>query len=268
MTALPEPAAASGMEPETPNLARMYDYYLGGSDHYVTDAVQAEQVCGVLPCMTMVARSNRAFLRRAVRFMAQAGIGQFIDIGSGLPTVVNTHEVAQSVNPDVRVVYVDNEPIAVNHGRRILAETANAVMIQADVREPDTLLNHPELTALGVLLGGVLVFIDQDEDPAGLVAAYRGACAPGSYLAVSHLTADDADPTTREQVNTMAEVYRGSGGVLYVRDRDEFTRWFDGTELVSPGVTLMADWRPDQVVDPAAADPEHWLGYGAVGRVP
>jgi S-adenosyl methyltransferase len=276
MTVLPEPHSL-GAGIYTPNLARMYDYYLGGSYNFAVDRDRADQVCGVLPCMTMLARSNRGFLRRAVRFMADAGIKQFIDIGSGIPTNENTHDVAQARVPGARVVYVDNEPIAVAHGKRILHDTAGTAMIQADVREPGSIVSHPEVTNLidfsapvGVLLCGVLVFIPEDADAEGtaaLMTAYREACAPGSYIAVSHLTHDEADEETREQVDTMVGVYRGGGEHLYVRDRETLARWFDGLELVPPGVTLMDDWHPDQnrSVDPDS--PARWLGYGGVARV-
>jgi len=266
-----------GIDTQQPNLARMYDYYLGGSFNFPVDRDRAEQVCGVLPCMNMLARSNRGFLRRAARFMVDAGIDQFIDIGSGIPTASNTHEVVQAVSPDARVVYVDNEPVAVAHGKRILRGTTGTTIVQADVREPEGIVSHPELTELidfsrpvGVLLCGVLVFIPEDEEykgTAGLMAAYREACAPGSYIAVSHLTHDEADPVTREQVDTMVGVYRGSGEHLYVRDRGVLVRWFDGLELVSPGVTLMDDWHPDANRSVDADSPARWLGYGGVARV-
>jgi hypothetical protein len=224
--------------------------------------------------MNMLARSNRGFVRRTVRFMVDEGIEQFLDIGSGIPTNENTHEVALSANPAARVVYVDNEPIAVAHGERILADAASAVIIQADLREPRTIFGHPEVVGLldlarpvGVLMGGVLVFIPDHDDPAGVVAAYRDACAPGSYLAVSHLTHDEADPVTRNQVDTMVGIYRGGGEHLYVRERVELTRWFDGLELVPPGVTLMDDWRPDKNLTVDSDSPARWLGYGGVGQV-
>ncbi|MFL6140513.1 MAG: SAM-dependent methyltransferase [Labedaea sp.] len=279
MTALPEPfspkrSPGPQINTEQPNLGRMYDYYLGGSFNYSIDRARAEQVCGVLPCMTMLARSNRGFVRRTVRFMIDEGIEQFLDIGSGIPTNENTHEVALAGNPAARVVYVDNEPIAVTHGQRILADTVGARIVQADLREPQTILNHPEVTDLidfrkpvGVLMGGVLVFVPDYEDPAGLVAAYRDGCAPGSYIAISHLTHDEADPVTRGQVDTMVGIYRGGGEHLYVRERVELTRWFDGLELVPPGVTLMDDWRPDPNRAVDSDSPARWLGYGGVGQV-
>lgn len=278
MTVLPEPHSLdTGIDTEQPNLARMYDYYLGGSYNFEVDRDRAEQVCGVLPCMNMLARSNRGFLRRAVRYMVDEGIDQFIDIGAGIPTAENTHDVAQARNPDARVVYVDNEPVAVTHGRRILDGTAGTVMIQADVREPDTIIGHPEVVDLidfsrpvGVLLCGVLVFIPEDADAestAALMAGYRQALAPGSFIAVSHLTHDEADDETRDQVDTMVGVYRGGGEHLYVRDRETLARWFDGMEMVPPGVTLMDEWHPDRnrSVDPDS--PARWLGYGGVARV-
>jgi hypothetical protein len=276
MTVLPEPHGTE-IDPGQPNLARMYDYYLGGSYNFAVDRDRAEQVCGVLPCMNMLARSNRGFLRRAVRYLVDAGIDQFIDIGAGIPTAENTHDVAQGRDPGARVVYVDNEPVAVAHGRRILADTPGTVMIQADVRDPAAILGHPEVVDLidfsrpvGVLMCGVLVFIPEDADAEGtaaLMGAYRSALAPGSYIAVSHLTHDEADDETRDQVDTMVGVYRGGGEHLYVRDRETLARWFDGMEMVPPGVTLMDEWHPDlqRMVDPDS--PARWLGYGGVGKV-
>jgi hypothetical protein len=279
MTALPEPFSAGrtpGVEinTELPNLARMYDYFLGGSFNFTADRAQADKVCGVLPCMTMLARSNRSFVRRVVRFMVESGVSQFIDIGSGIPTNENTHEVAQSANPTARVVYIDNEPIAVAHGQRILADTPGAAIVQADVREPAAIFGDPRVTGLldlsqpvGVLMGGVLVFIPDDEDPAGLVAAYRDTLVPGSYLAVSHLAHDQADPVTRGQVDTMVQIYRSTGEHLYSRDHATLTRWLDGLELVPPGVTLMDEWRPDRQHTVDSDSPARWLGYAGVGLV-
>jgi hypothetical protein len=266
-----------GIDPRQPNLARMYDYYLGGSYNFAIDRDRAEQVCGVLPCMNMLARSNRGFLRRAVRFMADEGVGQFIDIGAGIPTAENTHDVAQMRKPDARVIYVDNEPVAVAHGKHILQEIPGTAMIQADVRDPAAILDHPEVANLidfsqpvGILLCGVLVFIPEDADSEGtaaLMTAYREALAPGSYIAVSHLTHDEADDETRDQVDTMVGVYRGTGEHLYVRDRETLARWFDNLELVPPGITLMDDWHPEQNRTLNPDSPARWLGYGGVAKV-
>jgi len=276
MTVAPE-SPEPGIDTRQPSLARMYDYYLGGSYNFEIDRERAEQVCGVLPCMNMLARSNRGFLRRAVRFMVDEGIEQFIDIGAGIPTAENTHDVARARKPGAHVVYVDNEPVAVTHGERILRDTPGTAMIQADVREPAAILGHPVVAGLidfarpvGVLLCGVLVFIPEDADRQGtaaLMTAYREALAPGSYIAVSHLTHDEADEETRDQVDSMVDVYRSSGEQLYVRDRATLARWFDGLELVPPGVTLMDEWQPDQnrTLDPDS--PARWLGYGGVAKV-
>lgn len=276
MTEFAEPPSSEPrIDPHVPNLARMYDYYLGGMYNFPADRAKAERVHAVLPSVDMLARSNRSFLRRAVRFMVDQGIKQFLDLGSGIPTVGNVHEVAQARNASARVVYVDYDPVAVSHSELILAETANAAMVGADIRQPEKVLNHPRVRELlnldeplGVVMNGVLVFVADSDDPAGLVATYRDACASGSYIAVSHLTDDEADPETRIQVRKMVEVYQGVTAQLYVRDRKTFTEWFDGTELVSPGVTLMPDWRPERSIDVDPMTPARMLGYGAVGRVP
>jgi S-adenosyl methyltransferase len=262
------------VNPEMPNAARMYDYYLGGAHNFPADRQLGEQARTVLPCVNMVARLNRSFLRRAVVFMVEQGITQFLDLGSGIPTVGNVHEIAQGRNPDARVVYVDYEPIAVAHSELILAEVPNAAVVGADIRQPEAILDSKPVRELlnldepiGLLMVGVLLFIPDSDDPGGLVRTYREVCAPGSYLALSHITDDEADPLTREQVHQLVEVYQAANEHIYLRDRKTFTDWFDGTELVDPGVTLLADWRPDGGDGPDVDSPARTLGYGGVSRI-
>ncbi|MFV2022873.1 SAM-dependent methyltransferase [Micromonospora sp. LOL_023] len=257
------------------NIARIYDYFLGGLYNFAIDRERAERIKLMLPSVDLLARGNRDWLRRSVRYMAAHGVRQFIDIASGLPTVGNTHEVAHAVDPSARVVYVDNDPSAVAHGTDILAAEPHVAMAGVDGRHPEQVWAHPAVRELidlsqpvGVVLGGLLVFVRDDEDPAGLVAAYRDALAPGSYLAMSHLSADTVDDETRAQVGRMVAAYQaGVGASLYVRDKATFSSWFTCMELVEPGVTLMADWRPDPGLDVDAQTPSRHLGYGAMGRI-
>lgn len=260
---------------ENANIARIYDYYLGGLYNFAIDRERAERIKLMLPSVDLLARSNRDWLRRSVRYLVGQGVRQFIDIASGLPTVGNTHEVAHALDPQARVIYVDNDHSAVVHGEDILATEPLVAMAEVDGRYPDQVWSHPAVRELidlsqpvGIVLGGLLVFVQDDEDPAGLVAAYRDALAPGSYIAMSHLSADTADEETCGQVDRMVAAYQaGVGANLYVRDKATITSWFDGMELVEPGVTLMADWRPDPGLDVDAQTPSRQLGYGGMARI-
>jgi hypothetical protein len=262
------------LDPGTPNISRIYDYYLGGAYNLPADRERAARIKSVLPSMEMLARFNRGFLRRSVAFMVEQGITQFLDLGSGLPTAGNTHEVAQARDPRAKVVYVDYEPVAVALGGQILRNNPNAVMVGADARRVDELFAHPEVCEvldldrpLGVLMTGVMVFVGDHEDPVGMMKAYRDACAPGSYIALTHLTDERADPETKVQVHAMVEAYKGVIEQLYVRDRASVEALFEGMALVEPGVTLMPDWHPHGDTDILTLSPAHSLGYGAVGRV-
>ncbi|MEU4740215.1 SAM-dependent methyltransferase [Actinosynnema sp. NPDC023658] len=262
------------LDPGTPNIARIYDYYLGGAFNLPADRDRADRIKSVLPGMEMLARFNRGFLRRSVAFMVDQGITQFLDLGSGLPTAGNTHEVAQARDPRAKVVYVDYEPVAAALGAEILRDNPDAVMVEGDARRPDELFADPRVTAvldldrpLGVVMTGVMVFVGDHEDPVGLMKAYRDACAPGSYIALSQLTDECADPETKVQVHAMVEAYKGVIEQLYVRDRAGVEALFDGMTLVEPGVTLMPDWNPRPGLDIPTLSPAHGLGYAAVGRV-
>lgn len=262
------------VNPDTPNIARIYDYYLGGAFNLPVDRERADRIKSVLPGMEMLARFNRGFLRRSVAFMVDQGITQFLDLGSGLPTAGNTHEVAQARSPRAKVVYVDYEPVAVALGRRILRNNPDAVMVEADARRPDELFAHPEVSGvldldrpLGILMTGVMVFVGDHEDPVGLMKAYRDVCAPGSHIALSQLSDEQADPETKVQVHAMVEAYKGVIEQLYVRDRAGVEALFDGMTLVEPGVTLMPEWQPDEDTEIPTGSPAHHLGYAAVGRV-
>ncbi len=180
-----------------PNVARIYDYLLGGKDNYAADRDAAEELLKVLPDVAVAARLNREFLARAVRYVAGEGIGQFVDVGSGLPAESNTHQIARAVRPDARVVYADNDPVVVSHGRALLGSSPDVAVIDADLRQPAAITGNPELLGLvdfsrpvALLLVAVLHFIQDDEDPYTIVAALRQVMAPGSFLVISHANLD------------------------------------------------------------------------------
>src|SRR5687768_6938834 len=175
-----------------PSAARVYDYYLGGAHNFAVDRQMAEQAIGLWPDLPLIMQANRAFLRRAVRFCVDAGIRQFLDLGSGIPTAGNVHEVAQSAAPDARVAYVDSDPVAVAYSRTILAENPLTVAVQADLRQPEQVLDHPEVRSLlnfdepiAVMMVAVLHFVSDSDDPAAIIAGYREVMAPGSFLTIS-----------------------------------------------------------------------------------
>ena len=241
-----------------PNPARIYDYLLDGKDNFPADRDVAEQLLAIAPVARDVVEDNRAFLRRAVRFLAgEAGIRQFIDLGSGLPTQGNVHEIAQAVAPDARVVYVDNDPMVVTHSRALLAGD-NTAAIRADLREPDVLLGHAELRELidldqpiALLLMAILHFFDDDEDPFGIVARFRDALPAGSYLAISHGTRDipersDLSPAAMAEMGAKVErLYQLTTASLVTRSRAQVERFFAGFDLLEPGVVEIQLWRPD-----------------------
>ncbi|WP_410566968.1 SAM-dependent methyltransferase [Amycolatopsis sp. cmx-4-61] len=240
----------------TPSVARIYDYLLGGAHNLAADRAVADRLSAIQPQVAQVARRNRAFLRRAVRFMLDAGVRQFLDLGSGIPTVGNVHEVAQNVDPSARVVYVDYEPVAVTHSRLLLADNPHADVVQADVTQPDAVLGSEAVGSLldltqpvGLLAVALGHYLPPEADVPAVFATYRHALAPGSHLALTHLTNDFAvlaDPR-------VAETMRSTQDHIYPRTRAEVLALFDGFTLVEPGLTTSANWRPDRlgtVVDP------------------
>jgi SAM-dependent methyltransferase len=251
-----------------PSAARMYDYYMGGAHNFTADRDLAERALAAMPDGRMLAQTNRAFLRRAVRFLAQQGIRQFLDIGSGIPTVGNVHEVAQRVAAQTRVAYVDIDPVAVSHARAMLAGNPYATAVRGDLRQPSRILTHPEVRDLvdlgqpvAVLLFAVLHFVPDSDDPAGLLATMRDMLAPGSYLVISHGT-DDGRSTAE-----LEGVYRRTGTPLTMRDRAEVGALFAGFDVLPPGVVWASQWRPDQPED-TGERPERSGSYVAVGRLP
>ncbi len=263
--------ASEDIDLDRPSPARMYDYFLGGSHNFAVDRALAEQFIAAVPQTRWMARANRAFLRRAVRYLVDTGVRQFLDLGSGIPTAGNVHEVAQAVAPDARVVYVDLDPIAVAHSGSILAGNANAVAIQADLRHPDAVLARPEVAAMfdldqpvAVLLLSVLHFVLDADDPAGIIAGYRDALAPGSFLVMSHITVEgQADMATGVQLARRASI------PSQVRTRVQVQRLFAGFDLVDPGLVWAPLWRPDSEDPSEHADaPESSSYFVAVGRTP
>ncbi|MGE5292676.1 MAG: SAM-dependent methyltransferase [Micromonosporaceae bacterium] len=263
-----------GFDPSVPSQARIYDYYLGGKDNYAADREAAELAMQAVPQLRQLARENRSFLGRTVRFCAEAGIRQFIDIGAGLPTQENTHQVAQRLASGSRVVYVDNDEIAVVHGCALLADNAQTGVIQGDLRQPGEILRAPGLRRLidlgqpvAILLLAVLHFIPDGDGPGRIVAEFRDAMAPGSYLVLSHveLSPDHAVGTEpqSEQARMLGRAYR-SAPMGSARGRAEIARFFDGFELVDPGLVEVWDWRSDE--PPLVSASQVMTLLGGVGR--
>jgi S-adenosyl methyltransferase len=255
---------------DRPSQARIYDYYLGGSHNFSIDREMARRSFEVMPDIAVQAQANRAFLHRAVRYLLDAGIRQFLDIGSGIPTLGNVHEVAQRYAPDARVVYVDIDPVAVAHSRQILDDTKGAVAIQEDLRNPDTILAHPELRGLldfhqpiGLLLLAILHVIPDEDDPAGIVARLRDGLPSGSYLAVSHAT----DESLPELWVRLVELSRKTPIPITPRSRAEVEAFFAGFELVPPGLVWGPEWHPESPED-VGDDPGRSMNYVGVGRKP
>jgi SAM-dependent methyltransferase len=241
-----------------PNPARIYDYLLGGKDNFPADREVAEQLLAIAPVAREVVEDNRAFLRRAVRHLSsEAGIRQFVDLGSGLPTQGNVHEIAQAGDAGARVVYVDNDAMVVAHSRALLAGD-NIVVVQADLRDPDNILAHPEVRQLidfdqpvALLLMAILHFVPDDQDPLGVVARFRDALPAGSHLAISHGTRDiperlDMSPEAMAEMGAKVErLYQLTTSSLVTRTRPQVERFFDGFDLLDPGVVEIQRWRPD-----------------------
>jgi hypothetical protein len=237
----------------TPNHARVYDYMLGGKDNFAADREAGDRLVAVIPDLPVLAHANRQFLVRVVRFLAEAGIRQFLDLGTGIPTSPSVHEVARSVDPSARVVYVDNDPIVVVHNHALLATDDGVITIEADIRRPKEVLSNPELQALidfdepvGLLLLAVTHLVAPAEDPGGIVATLRDQLAPGSYLALCQLAAD-SDPAGVAQ---FGEIYANSPVKITFRTRDEIQQLFDGFELLPPGLVDIPDWRPETKIRP------------------
>lgn len=259
-----DPPPPPAVDTATPNVARIYDYLLGGTSNYACDREAATDILAALPDGKDVMRANRAFQQRAVRYLAgEVGITQFIDIGAGLPTQGNVHEIAHRINPRARVVYVDNDPVVLAHSRAILNATANVVAIRGDLRYPEQIIEHPTLRALvdlgrpvAILLVAIVHFIGDNDDPYGVLAQLKSAIPPGSYLALSH-------GEERPEVSDAARVYDRSPSPATVRRRDQIASFFDGLQLVEPGLVGVTRWRPE---DNNTEDIKRVWMLGGLGR--
>jgi SAM-dependent methyltransferase len=234
----------------TPNAARMYDYYLGGKDNFAADREAAEKALRIAPQIRIAARQNRAFLGRAVRHLAQDGIRQFLDVGTGLPTQNNVHEVARRTAHDARVVYVDNDPVVLTHGRAILGGDENVHIVQADLRRPDEILDNPEVREridfdrpVAILLTAIVHFLQESDDPDAIVARFRAALPAGGHLVLSHVCGE----ALPDSVPGVTEVYRHSSTPIVARTPDRIASFFGDLELLDPGLVNVAQWRPDSV---------------------
>ncbi|MCZ7456662.1 SAM-dependent methyltransferase [Streptomyces sp. WMMC940] len=262
--------APPGIDISVPSVSRIYDYYLGGSHNFEVDREAARKAMQFLPGLPKIMQANRAFMRRAVRYAVSEGVNQFLDIGSGIPTFGNTHEVAQKADPEARVVYVDHDPVAVAHSRAVLEGNERAGIVQADLRKPADILADPETTRLldlerpvALLLVAVLHFLEDSDEPQLSVAALRDALAPGSLVVVTHASYEGI-PLPKEQAGGAVGVYKDIRNPLVMRSREEIARFFDGFETVEPGLVSMPDWRPE--TPDAQEDPYAFSGYAGVGR--
>jgi hypothetical protein len=254
--------------------ARRYDYWLGGKDNYKADRESGDAVAAAFPEVRTAAIENRAFMRRAARFLAaEAGIDQFLDIGTGIPTSPNLHEIVQAINPAARVVYADNDPIVLAHSRaRLDAHPSGAsVYLNADIREPDVLLAHPDVRAtldfsrpIALLVVAVLHFVPDEDKPYEVISRLVSALPAGSYVVLSHATSDYMPPSTASDVN---EADRATKVTFQFRSQAEFARFLDGLELVPPGITSVAHWRAETESQPRPSAAETAV-HGAIARVP
>ncbi|MET9830543.1 SAM-dependent methyltransferase [Streptomyces sp. NPDC006385] len=257
-----------------PTAARMYDYYLGGEDNYASDRAACEQLDKVVPSTRALALNNRRFLQRVVRTLAQDyGIRQFLDHGSGLPTQNNVHQVAQCVDPSSRVVYVDNDPMVLVHGRTLLEQNENTAVIHADMRQTDAIFSHAETERLidfsqpvAVLFNSVFHCIPDDETDGPLAVSRRVIehLVPGSFAVMCQLVSEDAE--VRDFVTDfMDQATQGHWG--RVRQEKDVAEWFEGLEILEPGLVEVSTWRPDTEVAPRQLTQE-WIEFGGVGRLP
>jgi hypothetical protein len=244
--------------------ARVYNYWLGGKDNFAADREAAERALAILPGLRYAVRANRAFLARSVRFLARdAGIRQFLDIGTGIPTASNTHEVAQSAAPQSRIVYVDNDPVVLNHARALLTSAPGGACayLEADLRDPDTILAGAAQTLdfsrpVALMLIGILHLIEDEDDPPALIWRLMAGLPPGSYLTISHPASDIKPEETKTVKN---ELDQSMAQRSSYRTREQVTAMFAGLELVDPGITTVARWRPDSEIE-ALSPTFAWAG--------
>lgn len=261
-----------GVDPTVPSSARVYDYLLGGKDHVAVDRAVAEKLLAVAPETRQVARANRRFQVEAVRHLAERGVRQFIDLGTGIPTSPSIHETARAVNPACRVIYVDYDPVVRLHAQVLLADSPGVAGIQADLRRPGDVLTDPNVTGLidfeqplCVLMVGVLHFVMDEEDPAGLVAAFRDRMAPGSHLVISHSMAESSP----EAIAQLTMATAGTPAQSTFRTREQVLRLFEGFELIGPGLVPVQDWHvgDEEQPIPLLDGPPRLRVDGGVGRL-
>lgn len=259
------------IDTSVPHPARRYNYWLGGKDHFAADRASGDAIAEAFPVVVELARANRAFLRRAVRFLAASGVTQFLDIGTGLPAPENTHEVAQRIAPDSRVVYVDNDPIVMAHARALLHgdRRGRTAYLEADVRDPGSILGHPALREtldlerpVGLLLVAVLHFVHDDDQAASAVRELMAALPNDSHLVLSHGTMDFSTP---EGMAAYEKMFAAGGTDVRARTRETIGGYFAGLEIAEPGIVAASDWRGEDA--PADRPVSQDLGiYAAVGR--
>ncbi|QNE73566.1 hypothetical protein F0344_02105 [Streptomyces finlayi] len=264
--------APQGIDISVPSVSRMYDFYLGGSHNFEVDREAARKAMEFMPGLPKIMQANRAFMRRAVQYAATEGISQFLDIGSGIPTFGNVHEVALAGDPAAKVAYVDHDPVAVAHSQAVLEGVDNTVIAAADLRRPQDILTNPAISGLldfdrpvALLLVAVLHFVEDADDPYTAVAELREALAPGSLLVMTHASYEGI-PLTEEEAGGAVGVYRHIRNPLVMRSRAEVSRFFEGYELVDPGLVSMPEWRPDAPVTEGQEDPFAFSGFAGVGR--
>jgi hypothetical protein len=260
-----------GIDTSVPNVARIYDYILGGKDNFAADRQAAQQLFAAIPDLAGVVRDNRSFIGRVVRLLAgEVGIRQFLDLGAGLPTQSCVHEMAQAIAPDACVVYVDNDPVAWSHGQTLLGARDKVGFVLGDLRRPAEILRHPEVLAVldfsrpvGVLCTCALHFVPDEERPHQIIAEYLDHLAPGSYLAITHgITAPTPEDDPDGVVESVTKVYKNASAHMHLRPAKEVERFFDGLEIVEPGVTWMTRWRPDPGTRPAGREDSLYCGVG------
>ncbi|QBI56610.1 SAM-dependent methyltransferase [Streptomonospora litoralis] len=262
------PAMPAGVDPTVPSSARLYDYFLAGKNNYAADREAAEKMLAVVPEIRMWARADRAFMRRAVDLMCAQGIDQFLDIGAGLPAEGPVHEVARHHYPEARVVYVDHDPVVRVHAEALLADRPDVTgVVEADMRDPEAVFAHPELTRrldlsrpVGLLLVAMLHFLRDEQEPYALVRRYLEHLPPGSYVAISHGEND----THPDRARFLEELYAATSSPGQIRSIAEIRRFFDDLALLEPGVVHLADWRPTD--DEPHYDPDQVWAVGGVGR--
>ncbi|MET8829469.1 SAM-dependent methyltransferase [Streptomyces sp. NPDC004610] len=262
--------APRSIDISVPSVSRIYDYYLGGSHNFEVDREAARKAMEFLPGLPKIMQANRAFMRRAVRFAIAGGVTQFLDIGSGIPTFGNVHEVAQEACPDARVVYADHDPVAVAHSQQVLDGNPGADVVGGDLRKPLEILGSPQVERLldldrpvALMLVAILHFIEDADDPYAVVAELRDALAPGSVLVVTHASYEGI-PGPPERAGGVVDVYKDIRNPLIMRSRDEIARFFEGYDMVEPGLVPTASWRPDTA--PEEEDPYAFAGFAGVGR--